>query len=81
MAEDRTSREDAKRVCLTGHRIMNKMTNIYRKLGVRNRFEASQWALARGIVRGVAAPTTMARVAKSSMLNSRQGGGAVPATP
>ena len=66
---------------VTDQTVKFHLANTYRKLGVRNRFEASQWALARGLVRGVAAPTTMARVAKSGMLNSRQGGGAVPATP
>ncbi len=81
VAEGRSNREVAMHLWVTDQTVKFHLANTYRKLGVRNRFEASQWALARGLVRGVSTPTTVARMAKSSVLNSRQGGGAVPATP
>jgi DNA-binding NarL/FixJ family response regulator len=81
VAEGRSNREVAMLLWVTDQTVKFHLANTYRKLGVRNRFEASQWALARGLVRAGACAATVTRMPKSSVLNSRQGGGAVPATP
>jgi DNA-binding NarL/FixJ family response regulator len=51
VAEGRSNREVAKLLWVTDQTVKFHLANTYRKLGVRNRVEASQWAFARGLVR------------------------------
>ncbi len=51
VAEGRPNREVAKILWVTDQTIKFHLANIYKKLGVRNRIEASHWAIARGLVR------------------------------
>jgi two-component system, NarL family, response regulator len=51
VAEGRANREVAKILWVTDQTIKFHLQNIYGKLGVRNRIEASHWAIARGLVR------------------------------
>ena len=81
VAEGRSNREVAMLLWVTDQTVKFHLANTYRKLGVRNRFEASQWALARGLVRAGACAATVTRMPKTSMLNASRGGGAVTATP
>ena len=55
VAEGRPNREVAKILWVTDQTIKFHLANTYKKLGVRNRIEASHWAIARGLVRPVAA--------------------------
>ena len=43
----------AKILWVTDQTIKFHLANTYKKLGVRNRIEASHWAIARGLVRPV----------------------------
>ena len=54
VAEGRPNREVAKILWVTDQTIKFHLANTYKKLGVRNRIEASHWAIARGLVRPVA---------------------------
>ena len=82
VAEGRSNREVAMQLWVTDQTVKFHLANTYRKLGVRNRFEAGQWAVARGLVgRTGTCATGVTRMPKSAELNSRQGGGAVTATP
>lgn len=51
VAEGRSNREVAKLLWVTDQTVKFHLANTYRKLGVRNRVEASQWAYTRGLVR------------------------------
>jgi DNA-binding NarL/FixJ family response regulator len=51
VAEGRPNREVAKILWVTDQTIKFHLANTYKKLGVRNRIEASHWAIARGLVR------------------------------
>jgi len=51
VAEGRSNREVAKLLWVTDQTVKFHLANTYRKLGVRNRFDASQWAFTRGLVR------------------------------
>jgi DNA-binding NarL/FixJ family response regulator len=53
VAEGRPNREVAKILWVTDQTIKFHLANTYKKLGVRNRIEASHWAIARGLVRPV----------------------------
>ena len=50
VAEGRPNREVAKILWVTDQTIKFHLANTYKKLGVRNRFEASHWAISRGLV-------------------------------
>ena len=50
VAEGRPNREVAKILWVTDQTIKFRLADTYRKLGVRNRIEASRWASARGLV-------------------------------
>lgn len=82
VAEGRSNREVARLLWVTDQTVKFHLANTYRKLGVRNRFEASQWASSRGLVRVEACPATVTQLHKSAALASRaQKGDAVAATP
>jgi DNA-binding CsgD family transcriptional regulator len=51
VAEGRSNQEMAWILWVTEQTIKFHLANTYRKLGVRNRVEASHWAIARGLVR------------------------------
>jgi DNA-binding NarL/FixJ family response regulator len=53
VAEGRPNREVAKILWVTDQTIKFHLANTYKKLGVRNRIEASHWAISRGLVRPV----------------------------
>ena len=53
VAEGRPNREVAKILWVTDQTIKFHLANTYKKLGVRNRIEASHWAITRGLVRPV----------------------------
>jgi DNA-binding CsgD family transcriptional regulator len=53
VAEGRPNREVAQILWVTDQTIKFHLANTYKKLGVRNRIEASHWAIARGLVRPV----------------------------
>lgn len=59
VAEGRPNREVAKILWVTDQTIKFHLANTYKKLGVRNRTEASHWATARGLVRPVAPVETV----------------------
>ena len=59
VAEGRPNREVAKILWVTDQTIKFHLANTYKKLGVRNRIEASHWAIARGLVRPVRAVETI----------------------
>jgi len=62
VAEGRSNREVAKLLWVTDQTVKFHLANTYRKLGVRNRVEASQWAYARGLVRLEATPVLRERL-------------------
>jgi DNA-binding NarL/FixJ family response regulator len=51
VAEGRSNRDVAKLLWVTDQTVKFHLANTYRKLGVRNRFDASLWAVANGVVR------------------------------
>jgi len=51
VAEGRSNREVAKLLWVTDQTVKFHLANTYRKLGVCNRFDASLWAVAHGLVR------------------------------
>jgi DNA-binding NarL/FixJ family response regulator len=51
VAEGRSNREVGQLLWVTDQTVKFHLANAYRKLGVRNRFEASQWAVTRGLVK------------------------------
>ena len=59
VAEGRPNREVAQILWVTDQTIKFHLANTYKKLGVRNRIEASHWAIARGLVRPVHALETI----------------------
>jgi DNA-binding NarL/FixJ family response regulator len=59
VAEGRPNREVAKILWVTDQTIKFHLANTYKKLGVRNRIEASHWASARGLVSPIRALETM----------------------
>jgi len=56
VAEGRSNREVGQLLWVTDQTVKFHLANAYRKLGVRNRFEASQWAITRGLVKAEHAP-------------------------
>lgn len=60
VAEGRPNREVAKILWVTDQTIKFHLANTYKKLGVRNRIEASHWAIARGLVRPLPAAELLA---------------------
>ena len=60
VAEGRPNREVARILWVTDQTIKFHLANTYKKLGVRNRVEASHWAIARGLVRPVPAESIAA---------------------
>lgn len=50
VAEGRSNREVAKVLWVSDQTVKFHLANIYKKLGVRNRVEASAWAVSRGLV-------------------------------
>ena len=83
VAEGRSNREVARLLWVTDQTVKFHLANTYRKLGVRNRFEASLWASARGLVREpVCATSTVTHIHGVGGLSARaQKGAVVAATP
>ena len=54
VAEGRSNREVGQLLWVTDQTVKFHLANSYRKLGVRNRVDASQWALTRGLVKDIA---------------------------
>jgi DNA-binding NarL/FixJ family response regulator len=83
VAEGRSNREVARLLWVTDQTVKFHLANTYRKLAVSNRFEASLWASARGLVREPACATsTVTHIHGGGVLSSRQqNGAAVAATP
>jgi DNA-binding NarL/FixJ family response regulator len=52
VSEGRSNHEVARLLWVTDQTVKFHLANTYRKLGVRNRFEARQWAIAHGLVDG-----------------------------
>jgi len=52
VAEGRTNREVAKLLWVTEQTVKFHLANVYRKLGVANRTQASRWAHSHGLVNG-----------------------------
>jgi DNA-binding NarL/FixJ family response regulator len=50
VSEGRSNHEVARLLWVTDQTVKFHLANTYRKLGVRNRFEARRWAVARGLV-------------------------------
>ncbi len=82
VAEGRSNREVAKLLWVTDQTVKFHLANTYRKLGVSNRGEASEWAVSRGLVRPETTRAVRAElpglVARSSR---RTQGDAVAVTP
>jgi DNA-binding NarL/FixJ family response regulator len=51
VAAGRSNRQVARLLWVTDQTVKFHLANSYRKLGVTNRFDASRWAVARGLVR------------------------------
>ncbi len=82
VAEGRSNREVARLLWVTDQTVKFHLANTYRKLGVRNRFEAGQWASSRGLVRVGACEQTVTSLHNGSALVARaRKGDAVAATP
>jgi DNA-binding NarL/FixJ family response regulator len=63
VAEGRSNRQVGQLLWVTDQTVKFHLANAYRKLGVRNRFEASQWAITRGLVKDEqSVPTTVERL-------------------
>lgn len=63
VAEGRPNREVAKILWVTDQTIKFHLANTYKKLGVRNRVEASHWAISRGLVSPIRALESIPAVA------------------
>ncbi len=83
VAEGRSNREVARLLWVTDQTVKFHLANTYRKLRVRNRFEASQWASSRGLVRVGECQTTVTQFhnAGAALATRVQKGDAVAATP
>jgi DNA-binding NarL/FixJ family response regulator len=85
VAEGRSNREVARLLWVTDQTVKFHLANTYRKLGVSNRGEASEWAVARGLVREQA--TRAARAERTPLTglvargSRRPQGDAVAVTP
>ena len=51
VAGGRSNQDVARLLWITDHTVKFHLANIYRKLGIRNRIEASQWASKNGLTR------------------------------
>jgi len=82
VAEGRSNREVARLLWVTDQTVKFHLANTYRKLGVRNRFEASLWASARGLVREpVCATSTVTHIHGGRHVSRQPKGDVVAATP
>jgi DNA-binding NarL/FixJ family response regulator len=64
VAEGLSNQEIASRLYVTGQTVKFHLSNIYRKLGVGNRTEASRFAFRAGVVDPVSAPQELAAAAR-----------------
>ncbi len=63
VAEGRSNRQVGQLLWVTDQTVKFHLANAYRKLGVRERFEASQWAITRGLVKDrQSLPTSVERL-------------------
>lgn len=62
VAEGRSNRQVGQLLWVTDQTVKFHLANAYRKLGVRNRFEASQWAITRGLVKEQSVPVDAQRL-------------------
>jgi DNA-binding NarL/FixJ family response regulator len=67
----RSNREVAEILWVTDQTVKFHLANVYRKLGVRSRFEAAQWAREQGLVEALPATTNV--VSLSSKANRSDG--------
>jgi DNA-binding NarL/FixJ family response regulator len=82
VAEGRSNREVAKLLWVTDQTVKFHLANTYRKLGVSNRGEASEWAAVRGLVRLSATRAARAELPGLVSRSSRRTqGDAVAVTP
>ena len=81
VAEGRSNREVAKLLWVTDQTVKFHLANTYRKLGVRNRVEASQWAFTRGLVRPELHLGARAHMAGPFAAGARAQADAVAVTP
>ena len=81
VAEGRSNREVAKLLWVTDQTVKFHLANTYRKLGVRNRVEASQWAFTRGLVRPELHRSVRAHIAAPFAAGARAQADAVAVTP
>lgn len=51
VAEGNSNPDVARLLWITNHTVKFHLANTYRKLGIRNRIEASQWASKNGLIR------------------------------
>jgi DNA-binding NarL/FixJ family response regulator len=56
VAEGRSNRQVGQLLWVTDQTVKFHLANAYRKLGVRNRYEASRWAIGRGLVKEQSVP-------------------------
>lgn len=59
VAEGRTNREVAKLLWVTEQTVKFHLANIFRKLGVSNRTQASRWAHEHGVLREETEPAAL----------------------
>ena len=67
VAEGRSNEWVARHLWLAKQTVKFHLTNIYRKLGVANRTEASRWAQEHGLLTEAPAPQDVARIADGSI--------------
>jgi DNA-binding NarL/FixJ family response regulator len=59
VSEGRSNRQVAELLWVTDQTVKFHLANVYRKLGVRSRFEAARWALEHGVLEVAAAEETL----------------------
>ena len=60
VSEGRSNRQVAELLWVTDQTVKFHLANVYRKLGVRSRFDAARWALEHGVLDAVAEETLTA---------------------
>lgn len=81
VAEGRSNREVGRLLWVTDQTVKFHLANAYRKLGVRNRFEASQWAITRGLVKETHLPLSADRLVPAGSRVRQTSAGAVAVNP
>ena len=79
VAEGHSNERVARQLWVAEQTVKFHLTNIYRKLGVANRTEASRWAHENGLLTDTPAPAALARIAHGSIEPScRRATGSAP---